>query len=211
MMEYRVISVSPVGKKKYKITLEGAKTVVLSLYPSEVRRYALVEDGTLSEKDYADIQEILYKRGKERALYYLKTSDKTVSQMRNKLKDGFYPEEIIDKVIEFLRKYSYLDDYRYVQNYISYNKKRKSIQQMRNDLCLKGIGKDVMDEVFEEILADDDSSDEEHIIEEYCRKKLKADMDEKQYNKIIMALMRKGFKYEMIRSTLRRIVEETTT
>lgn len=210
MDEYRVISVSPVGKKKYKITLEGTRTVILSLYPSEVRRYALSEGAILSDKDYTEIQDILYKRGKERALYYLKTSDKTVAQIKSKLREGFYPDDIIDKIIAFLEKYSYLDDYRYAENYISYNRKRKSIQRMRNDLSIKGIDKNILEEAFLEAVCEEDDT-EEQLIEEYCRKKVKTDMDEKQYNKVIMALMRKGFKYEQIKSVLRRVIEETTT
>ena len=102
MEEYRVISVLPLGKKKYKVTLEGTETVILSLYPSEIRRYSIQDGNTLSFVHFTEIQDILYKRGKERALYYLKSSDKTVFQVRTKLREGYYPINIIDKIIEFL-------------------------------------------------------------------------------------------------------------
>ncbi len=210
MEEYRVVTVLPLGKKKYKITLEGTEIVVLSLYPSEVRRYSLKEGNTLLEKDLKDIYEILFKRGKERALYYLKSSDKTVYQMRTKLKEGYYPSDIIDKIIEFLEKYGYLDDYRYAENFISYNKQRKSVQKMKNDLTIKGIEKNVIDDAFAECIEDNEEI-EETLIEEFCRKRIKLDMDEKGYNKLLMSLMRKGFKYEQVKSVLRKIVEETTT
>lgn len=210
MEEYRVVSVLPIGKKKYKITMEGTETIILSLYPSEVRRYSLQDGGTLSEVSFNEIQDILYKRGKERALYYLKSSDKTVVQMRTKLKEGFYPENIINKIIEFLKKYGYLDDYRYAENFISYNKQRKSVQRMKSDLSLKGIEKSIIDDAFIENIQEDEGV-EEHLIEEYCKKKVKGNIDEKQYNKIVMALMRKGFKYEQVKSVLRKVIEETTT
>lgn len=210
MEEYRVVTVLPLGKKKYKITLEGTEIVVLSLYPSEVRRYSLKEGNTLLEKDLKDIYEILFKRGKERALYYLKSSDKTVYQMRTKLKEGYYPYDIIDKIIEFLEKYGYLDDYRYAENFISYNKHRKSVQKMKNDLMIKGIEKNVIDDAFAEFIEDNEKI-EGTLIEEFCRKRIKLDMDEKGYNKLLMSLMRKGFKYEQVKSVLRKIAEETTT
>ena len=210
MEEYRVISVLPLGKKKYKVTLEGTETVILSLYPSEIRRYSIQDGNTLSFVHFTEIQDILYKRGKERALYYLKSSDKTVFQVRTKLREGYYPINIIDKIIEFLEKYGYLDDYRYAENYLSYNKKRKSIHRMKNDLSLKGIEKVIIDDVFLENIQEDDDI-EEGLIEEYCRKKVKGVVDEKQYNKILMALLRKGFKYEQVKSILRKVMEETTT
>lgn len=209
MEEYRVLSVLPLGKKKYKIALEGTVTIELSLYPSEVRKYSLQEGNTLSCIDFEEIRDVLYKRGKERALYYLKSSDKTVSQMRTKLKEGYYPEDIIEKVIEFLERYGYLDDYRFAQNFVSYNKHRKSIQRMKSDLCLKGIEKSIIEDVLMDSLQDGDT--EEYLIEAYCKKKVKNNMDEKECNKILMSLMRKGFKYENAKSVLRRVVEESTT
>lgn len=213
MDEYRVISVEAFGKKKYKVTLEGMETFVLSLYPSEIKRYCLTEGGTLSIETYADIHNILYRRGKDRALYYLKTSDKTVSQMRTKLMEGFYPEDIANQIIDFLEGYGYLDDLRYAKNYISYNKKRKSLQRMRNDLVIKGVDKKVIEEAFYEATSENEdfAEAEEAMIEEYCRRKLKCGIDDKQLNRIMMSLMRKGFRYEQIKSVLRRVMEETTT
>ena len=70
MSGYRVEAVLPLNKKKYKISLEGTETVTLSLYPSELRRFGIKEGSLISEADYDSIVEILYKRGKERALYY---------------------------------------------------------------------------------------------------------------------------------------------
>ncbi len=210
MVEYRVVSVENLGKKKYKITLEGTKTVVLSLYPQEVRRYGMAEGAVISEEDYNEVCNILYKRGKERALYYLKTADKTSSQMRKKLEEGYYPKKIIDCVINFLETYGYIDDYRYAQNYISYNKHRKSVRRMREDLCIKGIERSILDEVFASAIEESASAEEEQI-ELYCRKKIKNNMDDKECNKIVMGLMRKGFKYEQVRSIFKRVLEETTT
>lgn len=208
MEEYRVMSVQPLGKKKYKIILEGTQVIVFSVYPSELKKFGLKENAIISSEEYKEIRDILYKRGKERALYYLKTSDKTISQMRTKLKDGFYPEDIIESVVDFLKNYGYIDDYRYTQNYVSYSRQRKSIRCIRNDLVLKGISKEIIEEV---ILENSCDSMEEQLIEEYCRKKIRGNMDEKQYNKLVMSLMRKGFKYEQVRSVIRKMGEETTS
>ena len=206
MSEYRIVSVQAYGKKKYKIDIECIGTLVtMSLYPSEVRKYSIVEDSVISSEYYDELCDILYKRGKERALYYLKTSDKTVAQMRTKLKEGFYPLPIIDRVISFLEEYGYLDDYRYTSNFLNYNKNIKSTKRIKYDLSLKGISRQIIDNVFNEF----DEDTESKQIEAYCRKKIKVDTDEKGYNKIMMALIRKGFKYEQVRSVLGRVADET--
>ncbi len=211
MGEYRVVSVNVLSKNKYKIALESIETVImLSLYSSEVRKYNIVEDGIITDEIFGELCDLLYKRGKERALYYLKTADKTTHQMRTKLKEGFYPTQIIDRVISFLQEYGYIDDYRYAMNFVDYNKNKKSVKRLKNDLSLKGISRHIIETVLEEILEGNDDT-EYNQIELYCRKKIKTDMDEKQCNRIIMALMRKGFKYEQVRSVFNTVLEETNT
>lgn len=200
MSGYRVEAVLPLNKKKYKISLEGTEMVTLSLYPSELRKFGIKEGNILSEADYNSIEELLYKRGKERALYYLKTSDKTSFQMKKKLAEGFYPERVIERILWFLEKYGYIDDFRYAVQFIQYNQKRKSYQQIKNDLRLKGICREHIEEAFSEMEENcsDEENPQEDIIRRYIQKKLKPDMEQKEKNKIIMALVRKGFKYDDI-------------
>lgn len=200
MSDYRIIDVSPLNKKKYKISLEGTEMVELSLYLSELRKFSIKEGNLLTEADYNCIKEILYKRGKERALYYLKSSDKTAAQMRSKLKEGCYPESVIDKILEFLENYGYIDDVHYAERFIQYNRKRKSYQRIKNDLRIKGISRDNIEEAFG--IINDESSDKDNsqadIIKKYIVKKLKPDMDLQYKSKIIMSLVRKGFRYDEV-------------
>ncbi len=41
---------------------------------------------------------------------------RTEKEMRTKLKSLDYSEEVIERVMEFLFKYSYIDDYKYAQS-----------------------------------------------------------------------------------------------
>lgn len=206
MEKYKVLSVVLLNKKKYKILLEGTSNFYIALYPSEVRRFDIKEESYLNEEHYREIKEILYKRGKERALYYLKDSDKTSSQMRTKLKEGFYPEEIINKVMDFLLKYGYVDDYQYAIRYISYNMNRKSYLKIKESLYIKGIEKNIIDEAFSNLEEDNicgyNNNQQLEIIRRLINKKITIDMDKKLENKIITSLMRKGFVYEDIVNVL---------
>ena len=71
----------------------------------------------ISEELYERIlKEVLLKRAQARSLYILKSMDKTEAQMRQKLKEGTYPEKVIEEVIGWLYGFHYLDDRRYAEN-----------------------------------------------------------------------------------------------
>ena len=55
-----------------------------------------------------------------------------------------YPDEIINKTIEFLIQYCYLDDEMYVRMYVDTYQNRKSKRQIIYDLFRKGISKDLV-------------------------------------------------------------------
>ena len=207
MTEYTCVSITSLNKKKYKIDLEGMEMVTLSLYPSEIRKYKIEEGCIISHSIFMEIMEVLYKRGKERALYYLKTSDKTSAQMKKKLKESYYPLGVIDRILDFLIKYGYIDDVRYTENYISYNRKNKSIISMSKALSDKGIDREIINKVLDECEYDMEEQ-QEAAIYVYCNKKVKPDMSDADYEKLMLGLLRKGFKYETIKSIVGRFKEE---
>ena len=210
MEDYRVVSVVLHNKKKYTVLLEGTRNLTIALYPSEIRRFNISEGNYLSKEQYGYIEEILYKRGKERALYYLKNSDKTTFQMRNKLREGFYPDNIIDKIIGFLNKYGYIDDLQYAERYISYSINKKSLRKIEENLRVKGISKEIIKDAFDyfnEYDMDDTIKENSQIelIRKHITRKIKPDMDMNMENKIVMSVVRKGFMYEDVVSVLKEM------
>ncbi|MEE0685952.1 MAG: regulatory protein RecX [Lachnospiraceae bacterium] len=207
MEEYRVLSVVLLNKKKFKVLLEGTSNVTIALYPSELRRYNIQEGNFLSKEQYKSIEDILYKRGKERALYYLKNSDKTSYQMRNKLREGFYPENIIEKIIDFLSKYGYIDDLQYAIRYITYNINKKSYIKIKEHLRVKGIDRDIVENAFADVDEYSDSGSnnvaQKELIRKHIRKKINPEMDIQMENKIVMSVVRKGFMFDDVVSVLK--------
>ena len=207
MEEYTVKSVVLLNKKKYKVLLEGTRNIIIALYPSELKRYNIQEGNLLSEEQYKIIEDILFKRGKERALYYLKNSDKTTYQMRSKLKEGLYPENVIEKIINFLNNYGYIDDLQYAMRFISYNINKNSSRKIIEKLRIKGIGKDIIEEAFCSISEYDEDFDnrkaEIELIRKQLIKKIRPNMDIQMEHKLVMSLVRKGFLYEDVISVLK--------
>ena len=192
----KIVSITAIDKKKSRISTDQGDA--FPLYQGEIRRYHMEEGGELSEEVFCEIyEEILKKRVKERAMYLLKSMDKTEYEIRTKLRQGGYPELLVDYAVDFLKKYRYVDDRRYARNYIRSYTGRKSRKMMVQSMLAKGIQKELVDEVIEEQYGSG-GQDEKEIIYELIRKKRYAydGSDWKEKNRVAGFLMRKGFQME---------------
>ena len=191
-----ITEIKDIGKK-CRIIIDD--DIVVQLYKGEVRKLGKKADSQFSNESYNEMYNILNKRARERSLFLLKDMDKTEKQIRDKLKLGDYPEDIINNAIEFLKKYGYVDDIRYAKLYISSKQNSKSIKQIELELYKKGVNKENVSKVLLEM----DLSNEEalnKLIEKIIKK---YDLNDKtQYNKMCRYLLGKGFSYGEIQEAL---------
>ena len=188
----------PYGKTKYKIICESHSPFVL--YKGELFRYGIKEQTELSGEDFEEICKILLKRGKLRAMHLLEKMDYTEFQIRQKLKENAYPQEIIEGVVEFLLEHRYLDDERYLENYLNYHGNRLSKMQLKQKLRQKGISSERIDLALENM----EGTDESTLIQELMRKRKydPSEADEKAKQKMIRYLLGRGFSYDEIRKNM---------
>ncbi len=199
-----VVEIVPVDKRRSKVILDEDFTLVL--YRGEIRKFGIEEGKLLSEETYQEIlQDVLFKRARERVLFLLKSSDKTEQELRRKLKDGGYPKEAADYAIEFLKDHNFINDENYGRRYVEFNSERKSQRQIQYELQKKGLDKEVIQEILRE-----QPVDEEAQIRAYVKKKrIKAEeMDFKERGKMLAALGRRGFSYDAISRVLGGIYSE---
>ena len=200
-----VTKIENLDKHRRKIWVNQEE--VLVLYKGEVEQFQLSEDVEIGESDYQIIiQEILPKRAKKRCLYLLQRRPYTEQNLRDKLKEGFYPEGIIEEAIAYVKSFHYLDDYEYACQYIFYRKEKESRKKMEDKLIAKGISFEILERAFE---ASYQSEDEQIAIEYQQAQKLlekkqyqadKADWQEKQ--KVYAFLVRKGIASQVIRKAM---------
>lgn len=74
----------------------------------------------------------------------------TEQQLREKLKQGGYPQACIDLALEYVKSFHYVDDYRYACTYINYRQDRMSRYQLKVKLYGKGVPGEVIDRALEE-------------------------------------------------------------
>ena len=161
-----VLSLVKLTKGRAKICLAGGTDFVL--YKKEYESYGIEEGADLSEADYNQIvSEILIPRCKKRALHLLEKQDRSEKNLRDKLKEGGYPEEIIDIAIDYINDYGYLDDARMAASHIRFYQDSRSKLRLKQDLIGKGISSEVIDRVLEE----EYTCDESELIEKLIMKK----------------------------------------
>ena len=98
-----ITQISEVDKKRMMIHTEEGVSFVL--YKGEIRRFALQEGEEIASEVYEEIRtDILIKRARKRAMFLLEKMDRTESQLRNKLRQGFYGEDLIDDAIAYVKK-----------------------------------------------------------------------------------------------------------
>lgn len=189
-----ITAVEPLDKRRSKVFLD--EKIAFVLYRGELRIYHIEEGGALSEETYRQIvEEILVKRAKERALYLLKDRDRTEKEIKKKLVEGYYPEDVIDRTIAFLKEYRFLDDLDYGRRYILTYKEKRSKKRIQFDLYQKGLEPDQIAMLLMEEEIPEDSQ-----IEAFLRKKgyRQEEATPKEKGKIAAALARKGFSFEAI-------------
>ena len=117
--------IETVDRRRKKIFADGE--FVFVLYLGEIKQFGLEEGRELTEELYQKIlREIIFKRARERAVYWLKCSARTEEELRRKLRDGGYPQAAVDYVIGLLKEYRYIDDEEYARNFIELHGNRKS-------------------------------------------------------------------------------------
>lgn len=195
-----VSKIEPLSKSRYKVFIEGQ--FAFTLYKGELSRYHIAEDNRIDEEVYDILRKLVIKRAKLRAMHLLSDMGRTESQLRTKLKQGGYPDEVVEEAIRYVKSFGYINDAEYVRSFIDSRKEKKSKKEIYAALKQKGVDSDIIEQVFEEM--DYGEEDSRQAIEALMRKRNynpdSVDLKEKQ--KLMGYLMRKGFRYEDVNSVL---------
>lgn len=195
----QIIHTEVIRAKKTKVTFENGIECIC--YSSEVRKFALYEEQEITEEAYEELmKDYIEKRAKKKAMDLLIRSDKTEKELRDKLKREGFPEFVIDHVITFLNSYHYINEDKYLENYIRYHGKGKSRILLVQELKKKGFDSEKIGHCLEEYY------DEKEELKALIRKKAPdlETMPEKEKEKLLKQLYRKGFSISDIRKEISR-------
>lgn len=199
-----VTQIEEMTKSRSKIYIDQEFAFVL--YKGELRVYHIRVGEELSPKDFRTIkEELLPKRAKLRCMNLLKSRDYTEGQLREKLRRGFYTEDIIDIAVEYVASYHYIDDLRYAVSYISCYQEKKSRRRLEQDLQGKGVDRETIGKAFDEWEAQGGGQDEQEMLRKLLEKKHfdAESTDQKERQRVYAYLMRRGYSGEAVRRAMR--------
>lgn len=182
---------SNLGKGRIRFRMDDGKEFIL--YRGEARQFHLQDGSILTEEQEQQlIYEVIGKRARRRAMHLLEQMDRTEQQLRDKLLQGGYPQECVELALEYVKSYHYVDDYRYACNYVSYRQDRMSRQQLKLKLAARGVQRDLIDQVLEDVYEGDEQEQIKQLLQ---KRRFCADTaDQKEFQRTYQFLMRRGFK-----------------
>lgn len=175
-----------------KCSLKGNKLYFDEFFFIDLNKDTILEYDlkNRSEISYEEYKELIFKRAISMAYFLLGKKDYPSKELYQKLVIKYREKEIIEKIISDFVHRGYIDDYEYGKNYIaSHNYGRKKMEYM---LFQKGISRDIIKSLL------DDNSERE--LEEIKKQWIK--LGDKEKDKKILSLMRKGFEYRNIQKAL---------
>lgn len=148
---------------------------------------------------------------KSAALRIIERSYKSRKQIYDKLIEKDYDGATIEKVIDFLKEYKLLDDEKYAEAYI----KEKIKDQGKNKIKYALINRGIPNEIIEEKLSLIDGEQEKQAAIILAEKKynilLKSENDQRKiYKKLGDHLIGKGYKFEVVKVALNKILKEVS-
>ncbi len=201
----KVTQIEEVSRSRARVYIDEEFAFVL--YRGELRSFHIRAGEEMDEEEYRSImEEVLPKRAKLRAMNLLKTREYTVRQLHDKLKDGGYPERIIEQALDYVESFHYTDDLRYATGFIRNHEGDRSRRRIEQDLMRRGIDRAVLEQAWAAWEEEGGVQEESAMIRALLEKKGfdRETADQRQKQRMYGFLMRKGFQAEQVRRAVLR-------
>ena len=152
---------------------------------------------------------------KQKAFRLLGRRQHSAFELKLKLKQKGYNEQLISRVINQLRNSNYLNDYEFAKTFAEENIKNKlwGQRKVEAELIKKGVDREIISQIVNEKFSDSDQIDNAL---ELARKKYKSLLDrntntEKIKSKLITFLLSRGYNYDTVKRVVDTIIEKNNS
>ena len=170
-------------------------------------RLGLKKGEDLTERKIKDIlSQKSENEAKNIALKFLSFRRRTEKEIRDKLKSKGFDEKSIKSTIDKLKGYDLINDSEFatawVKERLAYKPRGKRL--LKQELWKKGIRKDIIERVTDELCQDEDKSASELL--EKIRRRYKNLEPKVARRRMLGVLLRRGFSYEIAKNTLAPVI-----
>lgn len=178
---------------------------------SELVYYHKLEKGKLIEEK--NLNEVLkeddYIKAKSAALKVIEKSFKTEKEIYEKLNSKGYNDDIIERVLKFLKEYKFVDDKKYTELYIKEKSRCQGKNKIRNSLLNKGINEEFINDKISTVSEEKEIEVALLLINKKYKVLIKnEDNILKVKRKLYDYLIRNGFNGNVINSVILQTVKE---
>lgn len=196
-------------KGRYNIFLDGE--YAFGLYKETIYHFGLRTKDELDDKKIEELKsydEINF--GKKVAYRFLNFKPRSEKEVRTKLKGHKLSDESIDKILDSLKEFKFINDEQYAKMYIEsrVSLKPEGRRSLKIKLAQKGIGKETSEKTVEENYTEETEFQKALDLITKYQKKVKANTPIEKKQKCYRHLLSKGFSYDLINRVLK--VEENT-
>ena len=145
--------------------------------------------------------EEMLKQAKLKALHLLTDMDRTEEQLRLKLKQKGYTDDVTEQAIQYVKSFGYINDEKYAMRFIESRQSVKSRYEIYMTLCQKGVNQEIIEKAMD--ICYESYSEVETIRNLIEKKKFSPEgSSEAEKKKIYDYFRRKGFRNGDIRQVI---------
>ena len=177
----------------------------------------IIEGLSLNEHEFKVIEtRSAMEEAKQRGLHYIAHAQRTVHEVKNKLRSLGFPEPIIEKVVELFHGYKYLNDNDYVRSFVhdALLRGKDGPRAIRSKLLRKGISPSLIDAEAPRLSHDSTFVNNAITlaIKKYGLLRKRHGQDRHILKgKIIQYLVARGFDFELARETANNLIQENNS
>ena len=197
----KITSIEPQKRKgRYNVFLN--EEFAFGADKETIFHFGLRKNDELSEERIKEIKDYdEFNLGKKTAFSFLGYKPRTEKELKKKLKEKKISEQNIEKTLNTLKEFKFLDDNQYAKMFLeeklNYKPAGKRLISMK--LAEKGIKKEVIENVISSQYSEEkEKKKAKELLAKYIKKvKAKSDIDKKQ--KCYRYLLSKGFDFDIIK------------
>ncbi len=192
--------------ERYSVFIDGE--FAFGLIMQDIVYFKLKEGEEIAQEKYDYIKnELVYIKAQDTALYYIGYKMRTETEVRKKLIEKNFTEDIIERVVEFLKRYNYVDDEKYCSSYIKERLRcnPKGKYALKMELKQRGVKESIICRALEQSDIDE-FGDAVKLLEKRCYDL--GDIDEKEKKRLIVFLQRRGYSYDIIKEAFNSVTKK---
>ena len=197
-----------VRRNRYQAVLELSDGETLTM-PRAMLKERPYRGGTLFDRDAfrAFIKNRAYPFAMERAVSLLSVRARTEKELRSALRESAYPQEAIDRVIDYLREAGYVNDLDFAARWAS-SRTAKGLgsRRIQMELRHKGVDTETIEQAMDDLGEDAQLGAALMAARKAARGKDLSSPQDRQ--KVLAALARRGFGFSLARRALDHVRSE---